>query len=135
MRTPATSTLVLRGDFEATFGADLDGDLPACFAAAAVEPIFFAVALRVAAAVADAPRDVLVRDVAARFAARGAAFSPSPSPPPLAGSGTSRTTSLASLSSRRPLNDGWRSTPSSVQPVNATCATSVGSTQWTPRAL
>ena len=41
--------------------------------------------------------------------------------------GTSRFTARAGLSSRSPLNDGWRTRPSRVQVVNSTSATSFGS--------
>ena len=44
----------------------------------------------------------------------------------------SRATSLAALSSRRPLKDPWRSSPSAVQPRNSTSQTSFGSVQRTP---
>src|ERR1700728_3653992 len=47
--------------------------------------------------------------------------------------GTSRTTSAGSLSSRRPWNLGWRSSPASVHSENPTSPTSLGSTQCTPR--
>ena len=46
--------------------------------------------------------------------------------------GTSRTTSVAFLSSRRPRKRGWRSSPSCVHSVNPTWATSSGRTQCTP---
>src|SRR5262245_26704968 len=48
-----------------------------------------------------------------------------------------RVTASAGLSSRKPSNDGCRSTLASVQPVNATWATRCGLTQRTcgPRSL
>src|SRR5690606_10970788 len=46
----------------------------------------------------------------------------------------SKRTSFGDLSSRSPLHDGWRSTPSLVHSVKCTSATSLGSTQCTPRA-
>src|ERR1044072_3825300 len=94
--------------------------------ATSTAPLPFAGLLRLDAAGRVAGAALFAADrcgLAAPLAARGGGFA------------TSRVTSLAALSSRRPLNDGWRSTPSSVQPANATCATSSGSTQWTPRAL
>src|ERR1700704_137305 len=45
----------------------------------------------------------------------------------------SRTTSSGFLSSRRPRNRGCRNLPACVHSVNATWATSLGFTQWTPR--
>ena len=41
----------------------------------------------------------------------------------------SRTTSAGSLSSRSPLNEGWRSVPDWVHSLNSTSATSLGSTK------
>ena len=46
--------------------------------------------------------------------------------------GLSRTTSLAGLSSRTPLNDGWRSNPYTVHSRNSTSHTSFGRAQRTP---
>ena len=46
--------------------------------------------------------------------------------------GISRTTSAGSLSSRRPWNRGWRSSPSVVHSLKPTSATSRGWTQCTP---
>src|SRR6185312_9949197 len=66
--------------------------------------------------------DVFVR---ALFGPAGAA--------PGAAAARSRTTSAAFLSSRRPMNDGWRSVPSLVHSVNAISATSDGFTQCTSR--
>src|SRR5262249_3445790 len=47
----------------------------------------------------------------------------------------SLTTSTGLLSVRRPRNRGWRSLPSRVHSLNATCATDVGRTQCTPCAF
>src|SRR5664280_134917 len=47
----------------------------------------------------------------------------------------SRRTALAALSSRTPLNTGWRKRPSVVHPEKATSATSFGVTQCAPRSL
>src|ERR1700743_1912734 len=45
--------------------------------------------------------------------------------------GSSRRTSAAGLSSRRPRKAAWRTRWSAVQVAKRTCATSLGVTQWT----
>ena len=47
--------------------------------------------------------------------------------------GISRVTSVGGLSSRRPRKAAWRTRLSAVQVAKRTCATSLGSTQWTSR--
>src|ERR1700681_3989476 len=49
--------------------------------------------------------------------------------------GFSVSTSLAGLSSRRPLNAAWRTMPSPVQPANSISATSSGFVQVTPASF
>src|SRR5271170_1671407 len=49
------------------------------------------------------------------------------------GRGCSRRTSVAGLSSRRPLKEAWRTSLSAVQVANRTCATSLGFTGTMPR--
>src|SRR5437899_2304532 len=50
------------------------------------------------------------------------------------GRGISRFTCDASLSSRKPSNDAWRTRPSCVHSAKLISATSLGRTQWTSRA-
>src|ERR1051325_4930630 len=117
MRTPEISIAVPRrtgfggvDDFVADAGA---GEPFAAAATCVAGAARFAVLVRVAAVVfAAGLRVCAVAFLASFFAAFAAVFGRCALLAARgAGSATSRVTSLAGLSSRRPLNDGWRRTP------------------------